>query len=386
MFGSTPLLLMTLSAAAADQDCVPASPIWEDFGDLSALDLPAAPAASRVDCEDDCGPRGQPGKWAGDGMCDDGGPGATNSECEYGSDCEDCGPRGCDEEHPCPRGQECTGDGECDWVLGEIPDCPPGELPGLGYEAGADGSDLVPFTPYLGDGYHNYPENGETEDDMYRSYVRRDVRALVKYAAAWTRCLGQDWEFGNGAPLGLGDMSEADGSIPGTRERDPGHPSGSHLYGKDMDIAYYQLDTIDNQLRPICEHRDARGNDHQRCVSPPDNLDVMRTAVFLAMLHGSDSLRIIGVDGKVGPLIEDAWERLCEEGWLDEDNPVCHGDGRLAYETRDTGRGWYRFHHHHFHISTYGGSSEPPEDPAHIHHDGCMHQGEVYTGPVAGKQ
>jgi hypothetical protein len=37
-------------------------------------------------CGDTC-------QWAADGVCDDGGPGAAYLDCEYGSDCTDCGPR-----------------------------------------------------------------------------------------------------------------------------------------------------------------------------------------------------------------------------------------------------------------------------------------------------
>ena len=37
-------------------------------------------------CDDTC-------SWAGDGYCDDGGPGADFSLCALGSDCTDCGPR-----------------------------------------------------------------------------------------------------------------------------------------------------------------------------------------------------------------------------------------------------------------------------------------------------
>lgn len=37
-------------------------------------------------CGDSC-------TWAGDGECDDGGPGSLTSLCAFGSDCLDCGPR-----------------------------------------------------------------------------------------------------------------------------------------------------------------------------------------------------------------------------------------------------------------------------------------------------
>ena len=41
---------------------------------------------SGVLCTDTC-------RYAGDGACDDGGPGASYSLCELGTDCGDCGPR-----------------------------------------------------------------------------------------------------------------------------------------------------------------------------------------------------------------------------------------------------------------------------------------------------
>ena len=88
---------------------------------------------------------------------------------------------------------------------------------------------LVPFDPDTGYGYWDYPLNGETETNQYRSYVRRDVMMLVKYAAAMTACQSEGWSFGNGGPLGLGDMSEADGAIPGTSVGSPGHPSPEPL-------------------------------------------------------------------------------------------------------------------------------------------------------------
>jgi hypothetical protein len=47
------------------------------------------------------------------GVCDDGGSGAENSSCIIGTDCSDCGPRGCSSEttdQTCPT----LSDGECD--------------------------------------------------------------------------------------------------------------------------------------------------------------------------------------------------------------------------------------------------------------------------------
>ncbi len=361
-----PLALLLPGSPSADTGiCTSADPTdgtLTSMGDVLASPALDTESADAVMCTDTCGPRRSPGEWAGDGVCDDGGPSAKNQECSYGTDCTDCGPRGCDAEHPCGEGFACQ-DSECVYVLGEVPECVAEELEPMELDDG-NGSELTQFEPNTGDGWWDYPENGETEDDEYRSYLRRDVQQLVKYAASWTRCLGQDWAFGNGEPIGLGDMSEADGDIPGMRERDPGHPNGTHLWGKDIDVAYYRLSGDHNKLVPICEHIDHKGRDQRHCVSAPDDLDVMRTAVFLAKLMDSSRVRIIGVDGQIGPLVEDAWERLCEEGFLASDSSVCRGHDRLAYETTDRGNGWYRFHHHHLHLSTYGGKSGGPAPSA----------------------
>lgn len=51
---------------------------------------------------------------------------------------------------------------------------------------------------------------------------------LVKYAAARVACLADGWDLGNHQPIGLGDMSEADGSIPGTSIGEPGRPDNTH--------------------------------------------------------------------------------------------------------------------------------------------------------------
>ena len=222
-------------------------------------------------------------------------------------------------------------------------------------------AELVPFTPVHGDGYWNYPLNGETEGNQYRSYIRRDLMLLVKYAAAWTRCIGEGWPDGNGGPLGLGDMSEADGAIPGTSVGSPGHPYGTHTGGRDVDIAYFQRGTQDNRLRPVCEHFE-NGRDVYHCTSDPDRLDVRRTAVFLAKLHDSDRLRVVGVDGRVGLLVTSAIAEMCADGVLDGD--ACSGSNSITFETTDTGRGWFRFHHHHFHVSLVAGGVPTSAQPA----------------------
>jgi hypothetical protein len=207
--------------------------------------------------------------------------------------------------------------------------------------------EIVAFTPVTGPGYDNYPLNGETPSNQYRSFIRRDVMMLVKYAAALTQCRSASWTVGNNRPIGLGDMSEMNGAIPGTSIGQPGHPAGTHEQGRDMDLGYFQLRGTDNYLRPICAHTSG-GQDQYHCVAPPDNLDVWRTSLFLAALHANPDLRIIGVDGRVGPLVQSAVAQLCARNWI---NTSACTQLKLAFETTDMMRGWYHFHHHHFHLS-----------------------------------
>ncbi len=230
--------------------------------------------------------------------------------------------------------------------MGPGPDCP--NLPTRDC-TGADCGTLSAFTPVTGPGYDNYPINGETANDQYRSFARKDLQMLMKYATAFVDCKAKNWTPGNMKPLGLGDMSEADGSIPGTSIGQPGHPAGTHENGYDMDIAYYQLKGQNNYLREICPHTTG-GAEQYHCTGEPDNLDVWRHALFLGALFTSKRVRVIGVDGKVGPLILNAMPTLCTSGWLPQ--AACNAaKNGLAFETTDTGRGWFQFHQHHSHIS-----------------------------------
>ncbi len=146
--------------------------------------------------------------------------------------------------------------------------------------------------------------------------------------------------------LGLGDMSEANGNIPGTAIGDPGHPAGSHIDGYDIDIAYYQNTGPNNRLNIVCPHE---WTNH--CTGPPNILDPWRSALFIGALLTSERTRVIGVDGEIGPLVEAAIYSLEADGWLPEDD--WGAEGNLAYETWDSGLGWYYFHHHHLHVSLW---------------------------------
>jgi len=255
----------------------------------------------------------------------------------------------------CPSGTMCAPSGDCVVDIGTPPPGSPPTACAIGsmgipdWRCTSGCSELVTFMPRAGVGYDDYPLNGETSSDQYRSYVRRDVMMLVRYATAMVDCQAGSWP-GNGGRLGLGDMSEADGSIPGTRDGSPGHPAGTHVNGHDMDIAYYQNGTPNNYLRSVCEHTSG-GRDQYHCTGAPTLLDPWRTALFLGHLHANPSLRVIGVDGRVGPLVNSALTQLCADGWVS--GAVCSRH-KITYEETDMGRGWFRFHHHHLHISVSG--------------------------------
>ncbi len=221
-------------------------------------------------------------------------------------------------------------------------------------------TELVPFEPDHGTGYIDTPENGETWDNQYRSYLQRDLMMLVKYAAARVDCSFQGWDRGLEGPLGLADMSEVDGSIPGTSDGAPDHPPGTHENGLDIDLAYYQkphttwlaledfgIENKGNMLGVICN--DTRfGINVFHCANEPYLLDPWRTAMFLAYLSEHPRIRVIGVDGRVGPVLDEVMEKLVAAGWLTAEE---RDHIPFVYETTQTGMGWYFHHQHHTHIS-----------------------------------
>lgn len=224
------------------------------------------------------------------------------------------------------------------------------ELPALLCD-GSEGycSEIVAFEPDEGTGYIDYHVNGETVDNQYRSYIRRDVMIAVQYAAARVVLMSYGWTAGNGAPVGLGDMSEADGSIPGTSIGQPGHPPGTHTNGTDIDVAYFQDGTEDNFLRPVCPH-ELSGLDQYHCVAPPDTLDAARTALFIAALAEHPQLRVIGVDGQIGLVLETALDDLEAQGMISS-GVRTRLETLLVYEVTDGGMGWFYNHHFVMHVS-----------------------------------
>ena len=220
----------------------------------------------------------------------------------------------------------CTGDAE---YCGEL----------LPFEAASSLGDLDP--PYV-----------LQSDPAYR-YIRRDMMMVVQYATAKVACKTADWGYGNKQPLGLVDMSEADGDTPGTDVGTLFHPEGSHEDGKDIDTAYFQLYAPDNYARPVGVHFDpVTYMDQYHLLEPPYALDKWRTALFVAYLSEHPRIRLIAVDGQIGPVLEDAIDELVELGWLAAD---ARATMPLGYEVEDQGYLLYLFHHHHMHLSMVPG-------------------------------
>jgi hypothetical protein len=159
---------------------------------------------------------------------------------------------------------------------------------------------------------------------------------VVEYAAAKVECKTDDWEYGNFALIGLGDMSCSDGTAPGGF---PGHIT--HEDGNHIDVAYYQLYAPDNLLRPACRHYDGFSETFL-CAAPPYALDAFRTALFMAYLAEHPLVRYILVDAEIGPALEEAYSELESSGWLEAGSnaaiPLIYPAGR-------------RFHHDHMHVA-----------------------------------
>jgi hypothetical protein len=206
--------------------------------------------------------------------------------------------------------------------LGKITTC--SELPPMECIGDQDYcSEIIPFEPVEGPGYINTPENGETWENQYRSYLRRDLKILVQYAAAGVACETSNWNYRELEPITLLDMSESDGAIPGTSVGDPGHPLGTHVDGTDIDISYFQVEKPalfpwleGNSPRAVCKHT-IFGVDAYHCTQSPQLLDPWRTALFIAYLSQHPQTRVIGVDGQIGLVLETALDQLVQAGWID---------------------------------------------------------------------
>ena len=169
--------------------------------------------------------------------------------------------------------------------------------------------------------------------EAHYSNLRREVAYLVQYAASETAKA-----FPGTKPLGLLDMSQYDGDTPGRMVGQLRHPEGTHVYGNDIDIAYYQTGD-DNLGRAVCPQ-----HDNYFCTGAASLLDAERTTYFMVKLLESSNVRVIGVDPVIADAIFDAASDLKEQGLISSADR-SRLRSRLAY-----GDGW-PFHHHHLHLS-----------------------------------
>ncbi len=208
-----------------------------------------------------------------------------------------------------------------------------------------------------------FPQANETTEgyvvshQAHYSNLRREVSYLVRWAAEETKATYDDTR-----PLGLLDMSQSDGDTPGRMEDSLRHPEGTHVYGNDVDIAYYQNGS-DNLGRSVCP------NDGYFCTGDPTDLDAHRTAFFMATLASNPNVRVIGVDPKIASAVFSAATELRQEGLI-QSSDVNRLRNVTAY-----GSGW-PFHQHHMHLSWdwedgHSGRSEDWLDA------GCMVDGEL---------
>ena len=78
-----------------------------DANDCGVGHTPPAPPmcvdSPSCDYDDNFPGAGTLGRLLNDGDCDDGGPGSDYDECDYGTDCSDCGPRPAPPQPPSPQ-------------------------------------------------------------------------------------------------------------------------------------------------------------------------------------------------------------------------------------------------------------------------------------------
>jgi len=87
MLADSLLFLLTLRSALAGHGTQDGPTVISTPVDYSTLPL------GHPVCENTCTGTSGNVLWVGDGICDDGGPGHFFSDCDWGTDCDDCKPR-----------------------------------------------------------------------------------------------------------------------------------------------------------------------------------------------------------------------------------------------------------------------------------------------------
>ncbi len=206
-----------------------------------------------------------------------------------------------------------------------------------------DGTDCMKLEEMLprsgGDGFKVYTLS-------QWAWLRRDTFQLVKYASAATNCvMPGSW------PISMADGSAKDGTTPKDSKGKYRHPPGSHNNGVDIDVAYYQTGTKDNDPRPVCDETNNAGIKVNHCTESPNTLDLPRSTFFLGKIFESGRIRVCGVDGKIGPIMMAEAAKQNQKGLI-SNRALKTMKVRTRWEITNTGQGWFLSHHHHVHVST----------------------------------
>ncbi len=263
--------------------------------------------------------------------------------CDEGAFCEGGRCTGlCSPEHPagiCGQGFECQ-NGAC------VP------LEGCGTwecDLGQACDDIVPVPGVLDPQDPAAVAAGYYIDTRREyAYLRRDLVMLLQ----WSTCQMRE-RFPEIGPLGLADLTQADGRIPGSDVGNTRHPSGTHD-GSDLDLAYYQTDGL-SDAQIICgdgsddNPNGTRGryNDGEFCTTEQNIVDIEQQVFFMALMAQHPGWRIVGIDVTLADDVEEEVARLRSSGVI---SPVV----RDRLQSLGYGRaGGWQFHHHHIHVSYF---------------------------------
>ncbi len=308
----------TCSGAGSTAECPSGSRCWNDNRTATPIcwpDCASFSCAGMCDSDGSCAPSTSTscdpacGSYCGSGGSDAGTPDASPPPPPV-----DAGPPG-----SCPS-WECTG-ASCSELIA---------MPGS-YDASS--------AQAIADGYYIATES------RY-AFLRRDLTMLIRYAACEVA-----HRYPGGRPIGLSDLSQADGRTPGTDVGSPRHPTTTHT-GNDMDLAYYQTDGA-NEPQIICgdgSDRNGNGspgtyNDGYFCTTETNIVDWARQAYWFAKLASTPLVRVFGVD----QTLDDDFRRELDA--LYSSGAITEGERTRALILGVGASGGWQYHHHHSHMS-----------------------------------
>ncbi|MBX3189212.1 MAG: hypothetical protein KF819_19470 [Labilithrix sp.] len=173
------------------------------------------------------------------------------------------------------------------------------------------------------------------EEDPFRSlspakyqYGRCELVALLVDAARDVRA-----QMPDRSPVGVADLSQEDGNIPGTDVGGLRHPAPSHTNGFSADITYFRKGGKTLEDSPACPSKT-----REFCEGPHD-LDLDATALLMSRLARTKRLVQILVDPIMEADVSSALDRLASAG----------AEG--AAEARAVLASGIPFHADHFHVS-----------------------------------